>query len=176
MRQGPSRGLVEKARAGDPEAIAEIYRRFGPRLHAVAFHLVGQAEDAADIVHDVFLGLPEALENYRHHGRFTSWLKALTVRASLMVLRSTRRRRETSLEHGLARRAQSDATSIIDRLALQRAIAELPELPRQVFMLKVVEGYSHGEIAVLLGISPEASRTNLHRARRTLEQRLRGSP
>ena len=89
---------VRQARAGSGEALAELYHRFADSLLVLARHLTGSIEDAEDVVHDVFVGLPEALRRYEEHGSFEVWLRRVTVRTALMSMRRSRRRSEEQLE------------------------------------------------------------------------------
>src|SRR2546427_5561825 len=90
--------LIAEARAGGPEALAALYLEHGAALFRLAYRLVGAREDAEDVVHDVFVGLPEALQRYEERGSFAGWLKRVTARVALMRLRSRSRRREGALE------------------------------------------------------------------------------
>lgn len=172
-RGSPSAYLVAAAREGHADALAELYERYGRTLYGVAYRLMGRRDDAEDVLHDVFLGLPEALADYREQGHLEPWLRTLTARTSLMALRTTRRRRELSLETLPRRTVREAPPSTIDRVALERALGALAEPLREVFTLKVVDGYTHEEIGALLGITAAASRVTLHRARQELERRLR---
>lgn len=165
-----SPALLDAVRAGDPEALAALYREHGRTLYRLAYRLTGTQEDAEDVVHDVFVGLPEALAHYEERGKFTSWLKRVAARVALLQLRSRRRRREVSLDVADQKpRPPVDANVI----SLEGAVNSLPNSLRVVIMLKEVEGYSHGEVAELLGISVAASRVRaargLARLRKALE-------
>lgn len=92
-----------------------------------------------------------------------------------MVLRQRRRRREVSLEGTTLRQPVERAEPVVDRIALQRALAKLPDPLRAVFVLKEIEGYSHEEIGKLMGIGTHGSASKLHRARKILRERLRNS-
>src|SRR5213594_4272154 len=102
--------LVEHARDGDPAALGTLYDAFGTGLFRLAYRLTGSREDAEDVVHDVFVGLPEALERYEERGSFGGWLKRVTARVALMKLRSGKRRREVALDNA-AGQAEPPATS-----------------------------------------------------------------
>ena len=161
--------LAEQARAGSSGALGGLYRLFGPALFRLAYRLTGSKEDAEDVVHDVFVGLPEALERYEERGRLDAWLRQLTARVALMRLRSSRRRSEVRLEN--------DAMGAIgaprdEGIALQAAVDTLPAPLRSVLVLKEVEGYSHAEIGDILGISAVASRVRLMRAMSRLRRML----
>ena|SRR2546425_4112871 len=161
---------VEAVRAGSQEALAALYREHGAALYRLAYRLTGEQQDAEDVVHDVFVGLPEALRRYEERGSFAGWLKQVTARVALMWLRRARRRREVGLER-VPDEAQQTATS--EGHALQAAVNAIPGPLRTVLVLKQIEGYSHSEIADLLGISPGASRARLNRAMARLRKLLR---
>src|SRR5574341_370932 len=90
--------LAEQTRAGSPGALEGLYRLFGPALFRLAYRLTGLKEEAEDVVHDVFVGLPEALQRYEERGRLDAWLRRLTARVALMKLRAARRRDAVRLE------------------------------------------------------------------------------
>jgi RNA polymerase sigma-70 factor, ECF subfamily len=164
-----SAALIEAVRAGNPEALAALYREHGAALYRLAYRLTGTREEAEDVVHDVFVGLPEALAHYEERAKFTSWLRRVTARVALIRLRSRQRRREVSLDGADQQpRPPVDANVI----ALESAVNSLPDSLRVVIMLKEVEGYSHGEVAELLGISVGASRVRAARALARLRKAL----
>jgi RNA polymerase sigma-70 factor (ECF subfamily) len=105
--------------------------------------------------------------------QFPAWLRRIAVRASLMRLRTGRRRREMDTEDVAALVSASDA--VLDRLSIEAALQRLSVEHRTVFLLKEVEGYDHREIAELVGISVANSEVRLHRARRHLRELLGGS-
>jgi RNA polymerase sigma-70 factor, ECF subfamily len=160
---------VEQTRAGSPDALAELYRKHAAALYRLAYRLTGARQDAEDVVHDVFVGLPEALHRYEEHGNFVAWLKRVTVRVALMRLRGRQRRREVALD---ATRPEQAPPAPTDRIALDAALNALPDPLRVVLILKEIEGYSHAEIGGLLGISVVASRVRLNRALKRLRRAL----
>src|SRR6266436_7497886 len=95
---GSSASLIAEARAGSPNALSALYLEHGVALFRLAHRLVGAREDAEDVVHDVFVGLPEALGRYEERGSFGGWLKRVTARVALMRLRARNRRREVAME------------------------------------------------------------------------------
>jgi RNA polymerase sigma-70 factor (ECF subfamily) len=131
------------------------------------------------VVHDVFLGLPDALRRYDERGSLDAWLRRVTARVALTRLRSARRRRETGVEdadraaHAAGANASADAGTATD---IAQAIEALPDGLRAVFVLRAVEGYGHAEIARLLDISPGASEVRFHRAVRRMRALLGGAP
>jgi len=164
--------LVHRARLGDSEALGALYDAFGAGLYRLAYRLTGSREDAEDTVHDVFVGLPEALDRYEERGRLGAWLRRVTARVALLRLRRRNRRREVGLEgaDGVATPVPRDQTS--DHAGLQEAVDALPVALRSVLVLKEMEGYSHAEIAEMLGISAVTSRVRLLRALRRVRREL----
>src|SRR5947208_3485274 len=160
---------VEGARGGDPEALASLYRAYGAARYRLAYRLTGTPQDAEDVVHDVFVGLPEALGRYEERGSFAGWLKRVTARVALMRLRTRTRRREVMLDATLA---ADERPARVESMALETAINGLPDRLRSVVVLKEVEGYSHAEVADLLEISEGASRVRLNRAMKRLRKML----
>jgi RNA polymerase sigma-70 factor (ECF subfamily) len=159
------------AGSGSPNAIAELYGRYGPALFRLAYRLTGTREDAEDVVHDVFVGLPEALKRYEERGRLDAWLKRITARVALMRLRSGRRRPAIRLESVDDPSGESNEPQI----DLQAAVDALPTKLRSVLVLKEIEGYSHAEIAKMLDISAVTSRVRLLRAMARLRRILGGT-
>lgn len=84
--------LVARVRAGEPAALGELYSRYARPLFGLAQRLMGPEQDAEDVLHDVFLGLPVALRQYEEQGSLDAWLKRVTARVALNRLRSHRRR------------------------------------------------------------------------------------
>jgi RNA polymerase sigma-70 factor (ECF subfamily) len=164
--------LVDRARDGEAGAITTLYERYGRTVYRVGLRLMQSVADAEDVLQDVFLGLPKALGTYEGRGSLEGWIKRVAARTALLKLRARRRKHEVPLEKVYFPPGVGLRGGAIDRLALQAAIAKLPESLRTVFILKDVEGYSHLDIGQLLGIGPSASRTRLHRARKALRRIL----
>jgi RNA polymerase sigma-70 factor, ECF subfamily len=169
--------LVARVRDGNADALSDLYARYGNTLMAVAFRLTGSRADAEDVLHDVFLGLPEALRRYDERGTLEPWLKRVTARVALTRLRSRGRAREVSFDdHDVPAPSHRSMERLADLIAVQRAIDALPETLRLVFVLREVEGYSHAEIGELLAITTNASEVRLHRAIRSLRRTLGDEP
>jgi RNA polymerase sigma-70 factor, ECF subfamily len=154
--------LVVAIRAGDMTALALVYQRYARSLMAVAYRLLGSPERAEDVLHDVFVGLPEALRKYDERGTLLPWLKRVTARVTLGILRRDRIAGEVDIDAagGVPSRAREPES----RLTVESALAAIPPSLRAVVILKEIEGFSHAEIADMLGISKGASEVRLHRA------------
>jgi RNA polymerase sigma-70 factor (ECF subfamily) len=163
-----------RLRRGEAEAMRQVYERYADDVYRVALRLTGSSADAYDVTHDVFLGLPEAVQRYDPERPFPAWLQGVTVRTAQMRLRTARRRREVALPALRSLPARSHQDAVVDRLTLEKALDELSADLRSVVVLREVEGLSYQEIADLLGINKSAVAVRLHRARRRLRDILRG--
>jgi len=171
----PNPTLLSRLGRGDADALREVYERYADDVYRIALRLTGSSADAYDVTHDVFVGLPEAVQRYDPDRPFGPWLRGVAVRTAQMRLRSARRRREVALPNvtGLAVRSRQEA--VVDRLTLEKALDELSPDLRSVVVLRELEGLSYQEIADLLGITKSAAAVRLHRARRRLKEILRGN-
>jgi len=166
--------LVSQVAAGSSDALAELYRLHAAPLFRLARRVTSSVEDAEDVVHDLFVGLPESIHKYHERGSLQGRLKRVVVRLALMRLRTTRRRREVVLEEEVS--TPSTAQTMDDGVSwdVQRAMESLPDDLRAVLVLRQAEQFTHREIAGLLGITPGASRVRLSRAVKLLKTALRG--
>ena len=162
--------VIAAARRGSLEAVGELYRQHADKVYTLAYRMLAAEDDAGDVLQDVFVGLPHALRSYSEQGRFESWLKRVVVRTCLMRMRTHKRRREAADTELMD--VSTRALDVVERIALERALKQMPEQFRSVFVLREIEGYSHGEIAELLGISAANSATRLSRAWLLLRKEL----
>jgi RNA polymerase sigma-70 factor, ECF subfamily len=149
--------LARRVRVGSMAALGELYARHADGVYASALRILASPADAEDVLHDVFVGLRDALRTYQERGAFAAWLRRLAVRRALMRLRREGRK-------GVEVAAGSVVPDPTGRIAARRAIESLPDAVRVVFVLKEIEGWSHAEIGAQLGITARASALRLHRA------------
>src|SRR6267143_4552937 len=166
--------LVRELAADSPDALASLYRMHGRALFRLARRLSASVEDAEDVLHDLFVGLPEAVRKFDGRGSLEGWLKRVLVRLALMRQRAQRRRREVAFDDQMPGSAARHTPAESGAWDVQRVVAGLPEDLRAVLVLRQTEGYSHNEIAAMLGITPGASRVRLSRAVKLLRAALRG--
>jgi len=166
--------LVHQVAAGSSDALATLYRLHAAPLFRLARRMTSSVEDAEDVVHDLFVGLPESIHKYHERGSLQGWLKRVVVRLALMRLRTTRRRREVALDDEVSTYAAPQTVDDGVSWDVQRAIDTLPDDLRAVLVLRQAERYTHQEIAALLGITPGTSRVRLSRAVKLVRTALRG--
>ncbi len=180
--------LLGRMRKGEEAAFAELMRSYGGRLLAVARRMLRSDEDAKDAVQDAFLSAFRALDSFQADARLSTWLHRIVVNACLMKLRTRRRKPEESIEELLptfledghqARPGGSwnfegdDSLEREQTRTLVRAcIDRLPESHRTILILRDVEELDTEDAAELLGLTPSAVKTRLHRARQALRTLL----
>lgn len=180
----PESILVMRLKAGDADAFEELVRTAGGRLLAVARRFLRDEEAARDAVQETFLSAFRAMQTFDGHSQLSTWLHRIVVNASLMRLRSRTRRGEQSLEpllptftdEGQHVEAVMSWTECPERALEQKqlraivreGIGELPDSYRAVLVMRDIEGLSTQEAADLLGISENALKLRLHRARQAL--------
>jgi len=175
--------LLGRAAAGDHGAFGEIYSLHKRRIYSLCLRMVGNPADAEDLTQEAFLQLHRKIATFRGESAFSTWLHRLTINVVLMRLRkkglqliSLDEAMEPTTEERPGRSFGADDLSLtgaIDRMALQRAIDDLPAGYRLIFMLHDIEGYEHNEIADMLNCSIGNSKSQLHKARLKLREALR---
>lgn len=174
---------IRLAQHGDAAAFEHLYQLHKRRVYAICLRMVSNTTEAEDLTQEAFLQLFRKISTFRGESAFSTWLHRLAVNVVLMRLRK-KRVPESSLEEMTEPDEESDGprrdfgaadlrlTGSIDRLNLERAIAELPAGYRSIFVLHDVQGYEHNEIAGILGCSIGNSKSQLHKARMRLRELL----
>ncbi|MDQ3649831.1 MAG: RNA polymerase sigma factor [Acidobacteriota bacterium] len=171
--------LAQQSAAGDMNAFEELYRRHFRRVYALCLRMMGNPTEAEDLTQEVFTNLYKKIGSFRGDSAFTTWLHRMTVNQVLMHFRKRSTRSERTTEEGetpvqiVLGTENPNRMPIIDRIALEKAIAELPPGYRTVFVLHDVEGHEHEEIASMLGIAAGTSKSQLHKARLKLRNLLK---
>jgi RNA polymerase sigma-70 factor (ECF subfamily) len=178
--------VLARAQAGDHQAFAQIYAMNKRRIYSLCLRMVGNVAAAEDLTQEAFLQLHRKIATFRGDSAFSTWLHRLAINVVLMHLRK-RAVPVISLDEAMDpvvedRAARSfgtpdlHLTGAIDRLALQRAIDDLPEGYRLIFVLHDMEGFEHNQIADMLECSIGNSKSQLHKARLKLRDALRVYP
>ena len=163
--------VVERACAGELAAFEQIYRRFERPVYTLALRLLGDAESARDVLHDAMLKVFQRIGQYRSDAPFWAWLRQIAANEALMRLRREHRHEPEPEADDLADGA-APLWVRADALALERALGQLPALTRSVLWLYHVEGYSHPEIADLVGKTTSFSKSQVARGTARLRDLL----
>jgi RNA polymerase sigma-70 factor (ECF subfamily) len=171
--------LLDRLRAGDEQVWEELVQRYAGPLHAVTRRYLRCNEDRADAVQDTFLAAFRALDSFQGECKLWTWLYRIVVNVSLMKLRCQARRRFVSLDTLSFAPAGSGLAAFFARVAgeetrdqVRACIERLPASYRSVVLLRHVEELDTVRAAERLGISAEAVKTRLHRARQALRRLL----
>ena len=180
--------LVSRLQAGDAEAFETLVRTQTAPLLRVARRFLRDEEDARDAVQDALISAYKSIGRFDAEARLATWLHRIVVNSSLMKLRTRRRHPEESIDELLPHFAEdghqvpansewpvpADELLVRDevRELVRRNIDELPESSRVVLLLRDIEEMSTEETAEKLGITPNAVKVRLHRARQALRARL----
>ena len=164
---------IERAQQGDLEAFERLHRFYVRQVYGVCRRLLDSKQDAEDMTQGVFLRAWRRLDSFRGNSRFGTWLRRIAVNLVIDERKSSWRRQiESETAEDTARSSAPGAEPGM-ALDLERAIALLPPGPRRVLVLHDVEGYTHAEMAALLGVTTGTTKTQLFRARRALKESLR---
>jgi RNA polymerase sigma-70 factor (ECF subfamily) len=170
--------LAQAASKGDMFAFEEIYQRHHRRVYSICLRMLQNASEAEDLTQDVFIQLYRKIGSFRGDSAFTTWLHRLTVNQVLMHFRKRVVKFEKTTEEGetpiqiVNGTANPGKMPIVDKIALENAIEQLPDGYKNVFVLHDVEGYEHEEVARILGCSVGTSKSQLHKARLKLRKLL----
>jgi len=179
--------LIKRAQLGDSDAFATLFHTHKMRIYSLCFRMTNNATEAEDLAQDAFLQVFRKLASFRGDSALSTWLHRIAVNTVLMHFRRKAPRavsldqpysdhqdaRPTRREYGTR---DGPLETSVARVALNRAIRELPESCRAIFLLHEVEGYQHREIAELLGCSVGNSKSRLHKAKLQIRDFLESTP
>jgi RNA polymerase sigma-70 factor, ECF subfamily len=171
--------LTQAAGKGDMAAFEQIYQRHHRRVYSICLRMLQSPSEAEDLTQDVFIQLYRKIGSFRGDSAFTTWLHRMTVNQVLMHFRKRTVKFEKTTEEGdtpvqiVAGTANPFKMPIVDKIALDNAIAQLPAGYKNVFVLHDIEGFEHEEVAKILGCSVGTSKSQLHKARLKLRKLLK---
>jgi RNA polymerase sigma-70 factor (ECF subfamily) len=161
--------LLEGCLAGDPRAQKGLYDRYKDAMYTLAYRITGDFDRAHDVLQEAFVAVFRGLDRFRRESTLGAWIKTIVVRSAYKKLR-----REPIMEplEDHHTRDLIDWGDFLDATYLEQAIQALPPGYRSVFVLIEVEGYSHKEVADLLGVSVGTSKSQLYHAKRQLQRTI----
>jgi RNA polymerase sigma-70 factor, ECF subfamily len=171
--------LAFAAGKGDLDAFEKLYERHNRRVYSICLRMTQNTAEAEDLTQDSFIQLFRKIGSFRGESAFTTWLHRLTVNQVLMHFRKRSVKLERTTDEGetpvqIVRGTENpNAMPVLDRIALDNALKQLPPGYRSVFLLHDVEGHEHEEIARMLGVAVGTSKSQLHKARMKLRRLLK---
>jgi len=179
--------LIKRAQEGDADAFADLFHAHKARIYSLCLRMTNNSAEAEDLTQDAFLQVFRKLSTFRGESALSTWLYRIAVNTVLMHFRKKTPCR-LSLDEPCGKNGETKPlrreygtkdnrlAGCIDRITLTRAIRELPDGYRKVFLLHEVEGYEHQEIAEFLGCSTGNSKSQLHKARLRMRELLLARP
>jgi RNA polymerase sigma-70 factor (ECF subfamily) len=164
---------VERARHADTSAFESLYRLHVDKVYGLCLRMTGNAAEAEDCTQEAFIQAWNKLSKFRGDSAFSTWIHRIAVNSVLGRMRKSRReqdRIQAVTDISPAMETPGDNGNFED---LQKAVDDLPDGARHVFVLHAVYGYSHDETGNMLGIATGTSKAQLHRAKRLLAQQLK---
>lgn len=152
-----------------------LYKTYSPKMYGVCLRYSGNADDAQDILQEGFVKVYRNLERFRGDGSFEGWMRRIFVNTAIEHYRKKVNLQPVSENHESS--MEDDDWSALDRLAVKdimKAVQELSPGYRTVFNLYVIEGYTHKDIAEMMGISEGTSKSQLARAKAILQNVITG--
>ena len=162
--------LINGCKKNDIKAQEQLYREYSPRLFSVSLKYSRNYTEAQDNLQDVFLIIFSKIKQYEFKGSLEGWMKKILINHILLQYR-----RESFLSLVEDDDSIEDVEVEYDDISLEylmKIIQELPDRYRLVFNLNVIDGYTHPERAKLLNIKIGTSKSNLHRARMILKEKI----
>lgn len=181
-RDDSERSLIQRAQGGDEQAFATLFQLHRKRVYSVCLMMTKDVAEAEDLTQEAFLQVFRSVGSFRCDSAFSTWLYRIAVNTVLMKLRRRKAPPILSLDEPVSPESPSLRRDIgkadprlsgaVDRIALRRAMQELPEGCRKIFALHEVEGYQHHEIAKMLECSVGNSKSQLHKAKMKMRDLL----
>lgn len=176
----PEAEIIRRAQKGDAEAFGLLFEKHKTRVYALCLRMTRNTAEAEDLTQYAFLHVFRKLAAFRADSALSTWLYRVTVNTVLMYFRKKSLALVSVDQPGnddnpMPREFPTTdrrLTSCVDRMALNRALAELPNGYRKIFLLHEIAGYEHREIAKFLGCSVGNSKSQLHKARQRIRELL----
>lgn len=164
--------MLRECIAGDRKAQQGLYDLFAPMVYAICLRYMGNSDDAKDMLQDTMVKFYQKAGEFRFQGSLEGWVKRIGVNACLDQLKKNKAKFTTDIENAFGLSGDVNAAQPLETKDLMRLLSTLPDGYRTVFNLYAIEGFSHGEIAALLNISENTSKSQLFKARKWLQAKL----
>jgi len=167
--------LISESMRGNPKMQKLLYQQFSAKMYSVCLHYAKSTADAEDILQEGFIKVFRNLDKFRGDGSFEGWIRKIITRTALSYLRDNKKDKHQIPVDDSCKDKESN---ILDKLAEKDIVGIVRKLPqgyRAIFMMYVIEGYNHREIADILGCSEGTCKSQLYRSRTRLQKMLKKS-
>ena len=164
--------LITKAASSDRQAQQALYEKHAPKMLSICRQYIKDMHFAEDVMINGFVKVFKHLSSFRHEGSFEGWVRKIMIRESISYLR----KQQFVVYDDVFERNNGlniSQSSELDVAHIQLLIDALPTGYKAVFILYTVEGYKHQEIAKMLDITENTSKSQLFRARKMLQEKLK---
>ena len=164
--------IIELCKAGNAKAQYQLYQLYARAMYNICYRMMNKREEAEDMLQEAFTEAFLRLDTYRFESSFGAWLKRITINKCINALKK-RRALLVSVENLPEQVYTEDSDVDVPGLSVekvQKAMEELPEGYRVVFSLYLLEGYDHGEISEIMGISEATSKSQYSRAKQRVKE------
>ncbi len=168
--------LITGCKKGETWAQKQVYELYASAMFSVCVRYVSDRETARDLLQDGFIKIFTKADTFSEIGSFAGWIRRIFVTTALEYLRQNKALLESSSLDDVDYLIENEDVSVLDKISsddLMNCVSNLPNGYRTVFNLYALEGYSHAEIAEMLNISENTSRSQFMRARKILQEKVR---
>ncbi len=169
--------LIQKCICGDSMAQKELYEKYSPLFFAICVRYMPSREEAEDVLVMGFTSIFTKLNTFKNEGSFEGWMKRIIINTAITTLRANNKYYEMKDENGEIEkdRVSTSENMIYSQVNIKDILKQIQQMPtgyRTIFNLYAIEGYSYEEISSLLGINIGTVRSQLAKARKTLQKKL----
>ncbi|MFO8128772.1 MAG: RNA polymerase sigma factor [Bacteroidales bacterium] len=167
--------IIKRCLNNDSHAQEALYRQYAPKMFGICLRFTRNKMEAEDVLQDGFIKIFTYLKDFKNEGSLEGWIRRTMINTAINFYKK-KVKRYNELNIDKTELPDSDEENIIDKLSAEELLATIQELPdgyRMVFNLSVIEGFTHKEIGDILHISENTSKSQLSRARSTLQNKLK---
>ena len=171
----PHEDIIEACKSGDRQAQYRLYQLYSKAMFNICSRMLGNTAMAEDALQEAFVSAFSKLHTYQGRASFGAWLKRIVINKCLSLIKKQRIQFEPLEDHKLETIPDEVyylEESRLNPSKIHKAIKELPEGCRVIFTLYQLEGYDHGEISSILGITESTAKSQYHRAKKLLRKKL----
>ena len=165
--------LLKKAAAGSREAQHRLYELYSPKMLSVCRQYIKDLQHAEEAMLNGFFKVFTHLDDFKNEGSFEGWIRRIMIRESISFLRQHKKLEFQEDQYNAKEEFENNINSEMEVNDIQKLIDSLPEGYRMVFVLYAIEGYKHSEISKMLDITEGTSKSQLFKARKMLQEKLK---
>ena len=165
--------LIEKASKNHRDAQHQLYKKHAHKMLSICRFYIRDLQQAEEVILNGFFKIFKQLDTFKNEGSFEGWMRKIIVRESISYLRKKKQLEFSAEDMELYEKPILHDSTALDIEEVQLLIDKLPQVYRVVFIMFAIEGYKHSEISTLLKISESTSKSQLHKARKLLQQQIK---